>query len=228
MPDPPTTAARAEPPLIAPGRRGLVLALAIALLAAIALPVAWHHWIGALPGELFLLARRIGPNGGLEHQAWHVSMLLSEVGTPVPATALLVLTAWAVRRRLGVRAAALVVLATAGTLWADVLKAAFGPSPIPQIDAAFHHVGSYPSGHVAWATTYLGALVLLGVRRRAPDLVAAAGLVLLLMGPSRIAIRAHALSDVLGGYLLGLGWLLVAALLVDRWAARSRAAPPTG
>ena len=216
---------RTSTALIPGARRRDAALLAGASFAGLALLVLWSHVVGALPGELRLLDHRLGAEPGLERQAWDVATLMSQLGTPAPASALLLLAAWAVDRRLGRRAAAFLVLATAGTLWADVLKAIVGPSPVPEIRAAFHDVASYPSGHVTWATTFFGALLLLAVRRRVPELAVGAVLALALMGASRIALGAHVLSDVLGGYLLGTGWTLAMALAVDRSTARRAISP---
>jgi undecaprenyl-diphosphatase len=66
---------------------------------------------------------------------------------------------------------------------------------------------SYPSGHAAIAVTYLALAVLFTRGRRASRGVAivAAGFVLaLLIGLSRVYLRVHYLSDVVGGWAVGL------------------------
>lgn len=77
------------------------------------------------------------------------------------------------------------------------------------VDALVHTSGfAYPSGHAALAVTYLAIAVLLArdgppARRLA---VAATGLTLtVLIGLSRVYLRAHWLSDVAGGWAVGLG-----------------------
>ena len=67
---------------------------------------------------------------------------------------------------------------------------------------------SYPSGHAAYATAYvamavIAARVLGGIVSRTV-LVVAAMLVAAAIGGSRIYLRAHYLSDVIGGFGLGL------------------------
>jgi len=83
--------------------------------------------------------------------------------------------------------------------------------PRPGMDAA-SAAGtdfSFPSGHVALATLLWAALALLLVRagtaRRVAGALALA--MVLLVGLSRLVLRAHWLSDVLAGALLGAGWL---------------------
>jgi membrane-associated phospholipid phosphatase len=121
----------------------------------------------------------------------------------------------------------LVVLAT------HVAKAAVDrPRPVGQLT---HTLGSaYPSGHAAYSTAYVAlaviaarvfggvasrtALVLIGV-------VAAA-----IVGATRIYLRAHYLSDVIGGYGLGLaifGACAGIALVVGFIRQNGRAAPST-
>lgn len=67
---------------------------------------------------------------------------------------------------------------------------------------------SYPSGHSAYATAWLAAAV--AVARRLPHprgrtLIAAAVAVVVAVGATRVYLRAHYLSDVVGGVGLGAG-----------------------
>jgi len=203
-------------PLIPPWARPLVARIAVAFLLAVPLLAGWMRLAGPLPGERRLARWKVDP---VTSEPWrNATDLLSALGTPIPAIALLLVVGWVVHRRLGPRAATFLTLATAVTLTTDGLKQIFGPTPIAR--EAFGGVAAYPSGHVVWATAFFGALALLGARRRIPDLLLPSLLVLVAMGPSRILVGAHALGDVLGGYLLGAGWVLAAALLVDRAAAR--------
>jgi undecaprenyl-diphosphatase len=77
------------------------------------------------------------------------------------------------------------------------------------IDPFIHAVGSsYPSGHSAYSTTYIAMAVIASrvleglVSRTA--LVLAAVIVAAVIGATRIYLRAHYLSDVIGGEALGL------------------------
>ena len=49
-------------------------------------------------------------------------------------------------------------------------------------------------------------------------------LIVAAMGPSRVLVGAHWVSDALAGYLIGLVWLIVALLVRLSWAVRDRGA----
>lgn len=74
---------------------------------------------------------------------------------------------------------------------------------------------SFPSGHAMTSLVTYGVLVLVAlpaVRRRArPWLVAAAALLVVAVGVTRLALGVHFVSDVLAGWALGAGWLAVTA-----------------
>lgn len=80
---------------------------------------------------------------------------------------------------------------------------------------------SFPSGHVLLATAFYGFFAFLGyalLKRgwlRTIHLVVF-GLVIALMGPSRIYLGQHWFSDVMGAYVLGSLWLAL-SIRVYRW-----------
>ena len=91
----------------------------------------------------------------------------------------------------------------------------------PQQVAYYPEVGySFPSGHSAVAMTLYGLLAYWAIRRlhttTARVLVGiGAACLILAVGFSRIYLGVHFLSDVLGGYLLGIGWLSVGIILSE-------------
>jgi len=111
------------------------------------------------------------------------------------------------------RGLALVIsIAGAGGL-AELLKVLIAR---PRPRAALYHVAGYgfPSGHAMLAVSFYGMgvwLVLCSGWRRRWKALSCAGLVLimLLVGASRVYLRAHWLSDVLGGYAAAGAWLAV-------------------
>jgi membrane-associated phospholipid phosphatase len=80
---------------------------------------------------------------------------------------------------------------------------------------------SFPSGHTLGATIVYGmlALVLLSATRGRHKawILSIAGLVILAVGLTRIALGVHFLSDVLAGWLLGLAWISVTAYAFRVW-----------
>jgi undecaprenyl-diphosphatase len=80
---------------------------------------------------------------------------------------------------------------------------------------------SFPSGHALNATACYGALLLVFLptvsrRLRAP-LVAAVVVLVAAVGFSRVALGVHYLSDVVGGWLLGIAWLSVTTYAFRVW-----------
>jgi undecaprenyl-diphosphatase len=125
------------------------------------------------------------------------------------------------------RGAILTVAMLAGALLLDSgLKQAFGrvrpdaffefyPAPVSY---------SFPSGHALFATSFFGGIAVLASHRiRSPEgralLWVAAGLLILLIGVSRIYLGVHYPTDVIGGYAVGLVWVTALAL-GDRLAER--------
>ncbi|RAU81562.1 phosphatase PAP2 family protein [Pontibacter arcticus] len=89
-------------------------------------------------------------------------------------------------------------------------------------DVAYYqeHNYSFPSGHATTSMALYGMLAYFlmrrlkkGVQRRL--VLAAAVILILLVGLSRIYLGVHFLSDVLAGYLLGILWLMVGISLVE-------------
>ena len=94
---------------------------------------------------------------------------------------------------------------------------------------------SFPSGHSATAMTLYGLLgywLVRGRKRIRNRVLVGTGTIALILsvGFSRIYLGVHFLSDVLGGYLLGICWLIVGIVLTEwQWKLpenkRRRVAP---
>jgi undecaprenyl-diphosphatase len=91
---------------------------------------------------------------------------------------------------------------------------------------------SYPSAHAAYATAYIALAVitarLLGGVVSRTALVLAGVVVALIVGGTRIYLQVHYLSDVIGGYGLGLAIFAgcaAIALVVGFIRQNARAAP---
>ena len=122
------------------------------------------------------------------------------------------------------RVALFVVIVMAGAAALEsVTKLAVGRDRPVLTDAVASAAGkSFPSGHAMTAVVAFGLLVVL-VPRRFKIAAAAVGVVaVLVVSYSRLALGVHYLSDVLGGWLLGAAWLVLADwLLADRLLRRA-------
>ena len=107
-----------------------------------------------------------------------------------------------------------------GGLLNVALKAAFQRTR-PELDSPLAAAlgWSFPSGHAMGAMVAYGMLAYLLVlrfgRTPAPFIVAAASMLVLVVGFSRIYLGVHYFSDVLGGYLSGIAWLAVCTSAVE-------------
>ncbi len=85
---------------------------------------------------------------------------------------------------------------------------------------------SFPSGHAAGTAALVGALVVVVASTRRSRILTAAvgGVVLLIVGFSRLAIGVHYPSDIAGG------WLWVTSLVCTVWSVRAgyRGSPALG
>lgn len=137
------------------------------------------------------------------------------------------LAAWRLDRRTG---AYLLALTAAQGLANTVIKNLVGrPRPTSDlVEVFFVSAGkSFPSGHVMFYTVFFGFLFFLywtRIGRSIPRylLLALFAALVLLVGPSRLYLGAHWLSDVIAAYLLGFAILLPAIELYIE-----RIAPPT-
>jgi undecaprenyl-diphosphatase len=75
---------------------------------------------------------------------------------------------------------------------------------------------SFPSGHIATATALYGFCIYLAWTRLGDrpvlrwTVIVLCAAVIVLTTPSRLYLAAHWLSDIVGGYLIGFAWLLLA------------------
>ena len=90
---------------------------------------------------------------------------------------------------------------------------------------------SFPSGHALISLAVYGSIALV-IARRLPStrqrvvLLGATGVLVLLIGFSRLYLGVHFLSDVLAGYAAGLAWLALLYVMIElkgRYTSRYRA-----
>jgi membrane-associated phospholipid phosphatase len=141
----------------------------------------------------------------------------------------IILLIFAVRARWEAVAATFATLGAAGL---TPLVKAIVARPRPPIDLVHveHHLAGsgFPAGHVVNFTALVGFLCYLAWARFAPSWRRTALLTILiamivLMGIARIRAGEHWPSDVLGGYLLGIVWLVAAVEFYEWGKRRSRA-----
>jgi membrane-associated phospholipid phosphatase len=162
---------------------------------------------------------------------WLLEALTAPGSTVARAVVLLPVVGWLCLRR-GWRAAGWVLLA-AGLVGpvTTVLKNLFGRIRPPFEDGGARYESlSYPSGHSSGiAALVTVALVvawpLLSPAARRAWLALGVALVLV-VGLTRMWLGVHYLSDVLGGWALGVSWCLLVALLLDALPGGRAALPP--
>jgi undecaprenyl-diphosphatase len=200
---------------VTPGGLGLELTTLVAVLAVGSFLCAGYAIVlaadpGPTPGDLTALdfVRDI-------HAEWltEVNLAVTELGSayvvlPIAALSAILLL---VRRRVD-EAAVVVAAMVLIVLGVDLLKDAIDrPRPIDQLTGTTSP--GYPSGHAAYSTVYVWAALIvarglepkrLGTRIGARTLVLILGIGLAAaVGLSRVYLRVHYLSDVVGGWGLG-------------------------
>lgn len=170
--------------------------------------------------------------------------LVNGIASPTLTDIMVFASVWGAPRRLAVlaavsvvlflargwrRGAVLVIVTLAGAGLIDGgLKLLYGRTrPV----AFFEHYPSpssfsFPSGHALFATAFFGGLAVLLWKRLAHPahrvaLAAAAAILILLIGFSRIYLGVHYPTDVLGGFTAGTVWVAAVAL-GDRLATHHR------
>jgi membrane-associated phospholipid phosphatase len=220
----PTALVRRSSPVTRYGLRVVLLALAFVL---VTVPFAILVFEVVAKGPLTRVDASIANwmNGWVHSHPLFVDVLdaISWFGWPlwlgIMVTVGSVYAFWRGRRRL---AAYLVVTVVGGSLVDTAVKVLVNrPRPVVDhpLDTAFGT--SFPSGHSMAATLTYGALVLAFLpmvpRRARVWVVSAAVAAVLAIGCSRLLLGVHFLSDVVGGYILGLAWLIAATAVFEIW-----------
>lgn len=172
-----------------------------------------HGWVRGSPGAVRAL------------------QVVSFLGSPPWLTIIVVAAVVFTLRHRRVRLAVFLVATTvAGGLIDTAVKIAVDRDrPSLEAPVATAHGQSFPSGHAMSSTVAYGALLLVllpavPARARRPVMAFAAVLVLAI-GFTRLALGVHYITDVLGGYVLGLAWLAASTAAFSVWRVE-RGRPP--
>jgi undecaprenyl-diphosphatase len=183
---------------------------AIAFLLVAMIGLAVHSgWTKAIDARLLAAIRHAG---GLSLRQAVVDLTALGGGTVLIAiNASVILLLWLRRERIG--ALRLLGIVLGGRYAVDLVKGIVARSRPPSLDPGIVlHSWSFPSSHAANATiTYLAlALIATHGRTRPAErrlLLGLAALLALTIGLSRVWLGVHWPSDVLAGWLFGVGWV---------------------
>ena len=207
---------RRLPEAASPAVRRLAGLAALALAAFAAGCWALVAALGALPGDAHAEAEvREDPLGPAALVPAHA---LDWLGSPPVALAIAVAVTALTCRALGPRYAVLAISTLGASVITAAVKAIAGR---PRPTAGLKLDPSFPSGHTTFAAAVLGFAMLLAVQRRHLVLALLVAAVVAAMGPSRVLLGVHWLSDVLAGYAIGFAWLIAVLLVGLPWARRS-------
>jgi undecaprenyl-diphosphatase len=97
--------------------------------------------------------------------------------------------------------------------------------PVVEVPVASAPGPSFPSGHAMGSLVTYGVLLLVFLpvlpRRTRRPAIAALAVLVVAIGFTRLALGVHFLSDVLAGWLLGLGWLVITTVAFGVWGRRA-------
>jgi membrane-associated phospholipid phosphatase len=184
-----------------------------------------HMDVDVIPNDWFL---RFADASPLAVDVARALSFLGSAGVVVAVTVVLALLLWrAAQGRLGIW---LALTVTSGWLLTQLAKHWSGRAR-PDTNGEFWtaHGASYPSGHASVGVYAFGAfaVVALVMLTGATRWWAAAALAVvgLSIGISRLVLGVHWLTDVIGGWLLGLAVLSAAVLMLRRYATTNRPTP---
>ncbi|HMR49300.1 MAG TPA: diacylglycerol kinase family protein [Arachnia sp.] len=199
---------------------GLMVALWIAAWPSLGMVDAWWRW--GPPAER-----------SASGQIWSAIALFSSPAVLYPLAA--VAAFWAARRRLLAASATILLTGVLTYSITTVLKAVVQR---PRSDTPWSHLisqqgWSFPSGHVAaWTAIAIAMMTLMRVAGARPSAVWAWRLIgivsVLIVAVSRLVLHAHYVTDVIGGFLLGLFVASLSNLLCDVHIVGHRPHRPSG
>lgn len=208
--------------------------------ATLSRPATQYAWLTcsvvlllAVVAERWLLASHVFPGDpwaarlGESHKwwlVWDITRVYQQIGRPLVAIGEVLVMAWWLLRSGSRRTLEGLLIVLLASACCGLIKIICGPTPFW---LAQHHVGTnFPSGVVTFTTAAGGYIALVAWRRGRRVMPALLLAVIAGAGPARVIGGQHLLSDVIGGYMLGTAWLLVAHVHVfapfQRTQRRSR------
>lgn len=187
---------------------GAIFALLLALVAA-----EWRPLRAADAGVVDAVNSVVAGSGPLVIAAKVITQLGSPLGVGVVVSVAMV---WLLIRRLPRLAAYMAVTGLGAAVLGPGVKAFVDRArPLVEVPLSFPAGASFPSGHavgvtIAWGALLLVFLPVVPARWRRVAVAGAIG-VIAIVGLTRVALGVHYLSDVVGGWLLGVLWLAVTA-----------------
>ena len=195
------------------GWAAALLLLVIAL--GFAVNAGWTSGADRWLGSAFALRAGEGRDGVIAFWYW-ISWSGGGVQRYVMVALLAVLLGFWLHWRSGVMFA---VMALLSNMTSNFMKDAFGrprPDIVPHLDPV--NSLSYPSGHATSAAFVYLLFALLVPTARRPAWFAAAAVLAILTGMSRLTLGVHWPSDVIGGWMLGSAFALAGIALLRRFS----------
>ena len=125
-------------------------------------------------------------------------------------------------------ALAMAVATLASAMTSDILKNFFArvrPDLVPQLDLMSSP--AFPSGHATNAAVVYLLFIMLVPQARHPAWQLATAAMILLTGLSRILLNVHWPTDVIGGWMLGTSFALMAAAVISFRREQRKSKAPT-
>jgi membrane-associated phospholipid phosphatase len=210
-------------------RYGLRLTLFAIALSLVGIPFAWLVIAVTSQGEVVRFDKAVSA----ELFEWKVRFpfladllnFISHLGQPVWFWFLVGITCLYLFRRNQTKLIAFLLTSTIGGSLVNTAVKLSVNRPRPTFrdpDAITFQTGkSFPSGHAMSSTIAYGALLLIFLPIIPPKkrkwAFAAYVLLVLIIGMARLGLGVHYVSDVLGGYTLGLAWLVLSTAAFEIW-----------
>lgn len=164
--------------------------------------------LGALPGDAHTAAEvREDAVGPILLVPAHALDWLGRLPGALLVTVLVAAAGW---RTSGVRYGLLAVACLGASVITGVVKV-ITERPRPSLAGYMDY--SFPSGHTTFAAAVVGFATLLAIKERRFAVALGLAAIVAAMGPSRVLLGVHWLSDVVAGYAIGFAWLIFVVLV---------------